>query len=127
MTTATIKPNKIDYIAFDLGRVLVDWNPDYLFESLFSDEERRRFMLETVVTIDWIEEVDRGKPLPQAVKERQELFPDYKDELAEYGERWLETIPELIDGTVKIKQRLEAMGYPLYALSNFGRDTYADA
>ncbi len=119
--------DKIEVIAFDLGRVLVDWNPSYLFSSLIKDKERLAYMLEHVVTMDWIEEVDRGKLLSQAVKERIVLFPSFRRELEEYGRRWVETIPKLIDGTVEIKHRLEEKGYPLYALSNFGRDTYADA
>ena len=119
--------DKIEVIAFDLGRVLVDWNPSYLFSSLIKDKERLAYMLEHVVTMDWIEEVDRGKLLSQAVKERIALFPSFRSELEEYGRRWVETIPKLIDGTVEIKRRLEEKGYPLYALSNFGRDTYADA
>jgi 2-haloacid dehalogenase len=120
-------PSNIDYIAFDLGRVLVDWNPSYLFSSLIKDEQRLAYMLENVVTMDWIEEVDRGKLLSQAVEERIAQFPAFRRELEEYGRRWIETIPNLIDGTVDIKRRLEDKGYPLYALSNFGRDTYADA
>ena len=118
---------EIRYIAFDLGRVIVDWNPDYLFASLFDDQKRRQYMLDAVVTLDWIEEVDRGKPLTQAVAERIELYPEYKDELTEYGKRWLETIPRLIDGSVVLKKRIEDKGYPTYALSNFGKDTYAEA
>lgn len=118
---------EIQYIAFDLGRVIVDWNPDYLFASLFDDRARRQYMLETVVTLDWIEEVDRGKPLHQAVEERKSLYPEYAIELDAYGARWLETIPRLIDGTVDIKNQVEAKGYKTYALSNFGTDTYADA
>jgi len=118
---------KIEYIAFDLGRVLVDWNPSYLFSSLIKDEQRLAYMLEHVVTMDWIEEVDRGKLLSRAVEERIALFPAFRSELEEYGRRWIETIPKLIDGTVAIKRRLEEVGYPLYALSNFGRDTYAEA
>tara|TARA_R110000868_G_scaffold171565_2_gene407243 strand:+ start:15 stop:632 length:618 start_codon:yes stop_codon:yes gene_type:complete len=120
-------PSNIDYIAFDLGRVLVDWDPSYLFSTLISDKPRLAFMLEHIVTMDWIEEVDRGKLLSQAVEERIALFPAFSHELEEYGRRWIETIPNLIEGTVEIKRRLENKGYPLYALSNFGRDTYADA
>ncbi len=118
---------KIEYIAFDLGRVLVDWNPAYLFDRLIDDAARRQYMLEHVVTMDWIEEVDRGKALSRAVAERIIAFPDYTVELMEYGARWMETLPGLIHGTVALKRRLKGRGYPLYALSNFGRDTYADA
>lgn len=117
----------IEYIAFDLGRVIVEWNPAYLFDDLIPDVARRQYMLEHVVTMDWIEEVDRGKTLSQAVEERSALFPDFAEELQEYGARWIETIPHLIDGTLVLKLRLKTAGYPLYALSNFGRDTYEDA
>jgi 2-haloacid dehalogenase len=120
-------PNTIRYIAFDLGRVIVEWNPDYLFSQLIADEARLAYLRAHVVTLDWIEEVDRGKPLTQAVAERIIAYPEFAQELTEYGHRWLETLPHLISGTVMLKKRLEDKGYPIYALSNFGRDTYAQA
>jgi 2-haloacid dehalogenase len=119
--------SSIRYIAFDLGLVIVEWNPDYLFSQLIADETRLAYLHAHVVTLDWIEEVDRGKPLTQAVAERIAAYPEFTQELTEYSQRWLETLPHLIAGTVALKKRLEDKGYPIYALSNFGRDTYAQA
>lgn len=115
-------------IVFDVGKVLLDWNPQYLFDRITPDPKRRSYLLENVITQDWIEETDKGKSIAQAVAERVALFPDYEDEIRAYFDRWHETIPSAIQGTVDILEALLASPhYKVWAITNFGSETWVSA
>ena len=114
-------------IVFDLGKVLLDWNPRYLMEEILPEQDRLDYFMAHVCTLDWIEEVDLGKPLSVAVEERKRLFPDYAEVLDIYGQRWTDTIPKAVDGMVELKQELLDLGYTQYSITNFGTDTFVEA
>lgn len=117
----------IDAVVFDLGKVLLDWNPRYLFSKLIEEEDRLEYFLTHVCTMDWIEKVDLGMPLAEAVDEQIVLHPDFSDILEAYKTRWMETIPRPIAGMVELKNALSENQYPLYSITNFGRDTFEQA
>ena len=66
----------LDTIIFDLGGVLIDWNPKYVFRQIFDTEEEMDFFFENICTHDWNLEQDAGKSLAVATEERVALFPE---------------------------------------------------
>ena len=91
-TTATDTAPTVDAVVFDLGGVLVDWNPRYLYRKIFSTEAEVEDFLGRVCTAEWNQEQDRGRPWAEAVKLLQAQFPQHADEIAAYHLRWPETL-----------------------------------
>ncbi|WP_295639309.1 HAD family phosphatase [Novosphingobium sp.] len=116
---------KIDAVVFDIGRVLVKWSIRDLYAKLIDDPARLDWFLAHVATEQWNFEHDAGKPLAQLVAERTALFPDEAELIAIYPQRWLETVPGPIPGTAALVEALAARGHPLYAITNFGAETWA--
>ncbi len=106
-------------IIFDIGGVLLDWNPRYLYRQIFSEEEEMEFFLQEVCPFSWNLTMDKGKTFAEGVKERQALYPQYAHEIEIYNTRWMEMVPSEIHETVTMLQELQAAGYPTYVLSNF--------
>lgn len=117
------KPSRI---VFDLGNVLLDWSPRYLYSKIFDDEDRLDWFLDNVCTHDWIGELDCGKPFAQGVAERSKLFPQYSAEIAAFDTRWQETLNGEIAGSVRLLEALHDEGAPIYALSNFSAEKYRE-
>lgn len=111
-------------LIFDLGGVLVDWDPRHLMTSVIPDPERREWFLEHVASRDFLHEVDSGRPFPDAAADRARAHPDWADELTAYAERWPETIRGSIPGTEQLLRDLHDAGAPLFALSNWPADTF---
>ena len=111
-------------VTFDLGGVLIDWNPRYLYQKLFDDEaEMERFLAE-VTTQEWNAAQDAGRPWSEAVEVLTAKFPDHRDLIDAYHTRWPEMLGEAIHGTVAILDELRARGVRLYALSNWSTETF---
>jgi len=111
-------------VVFDLGGVLIDWDPRHLYRKLIPDEEEMERFLDDVCTHDWNVRQDAGRSIADAVAERVALFPGHAPLIEAYYERWQEMVPGAIDGTVEILAELKAIGTPLYALTNFSRETF---
>lgn len=116
----------MDTIIFDLGGVLIDWNPNYVFDKIFGDDDqRRKFFFENVCTSDWNERQDAGYPLQQATDEKLAEFPEWETEIRAFYGRWEEMLGEAIDGTVDILRQLKNEGdYRLIALTNWSAETF---
>ena len=69
----------IKNIIFDLGGVLIDWNPDYMYRKIITNDVERKFFLEHICTLDWNEEQDGGRPIEEANNTLIALFPEKKD------------------------------------------------
>jgi 2-haloacid dehalogenase len=111
-------------IIFDLGAVLIDWNPRYLYRKLFDDEvAMERFFTETDL-LRWNARQDEGYPFAQAVRELSTQFPQYESYIRAFHERWEEMMPGAIEPTVEILAELHANEYDLHALSNWSAETY---
>jgi 2-haloacid dehalogenase len=117
--TATVKA-----VVFDLGGVLIDWNPRYLYRKIFGTEEEMEDFLSTVATMDWNDQLDRGEPLADAVAELTAAHPDHADSIAAYIDRWIEMVAGALDETVAVLAELHAGGVPLFALSNWSTETF---
>ncbi len=111
---------------FDVGRVIVQWDMRLLFAKLINDAEELDWFLANVVTEAWHMEHDSGRPIADMVGERIKQFPDYAELIEAYQHRFLETIPARVPGTVKLIERLHARGVPLFAITNFGTDFWAE-
>ncbi|MBM3545882.1 MAG: HAD family phosphatase [Alphaproteobacteria bacterium] len=111
-------------VVFDLGGVLLDWNPRYLYRKLIPDEaECERFLAE-VCHPEWNIAQDGGRSFADAKAEAIARHPDKADLIRAWLPRFAEMIPQAVQGTVDILERLHASGVPLYALTNFSRETF---
>jgi 2-haloacid dehalogenase len=115
----------IDAVVFDLGGVLIDWDPRRLFRKLLADEAAVEEFLATVCTPEWNAEQDRGRPFAEGVAELVERHPAHAAAIAAYHERWPEMLGGEVPGTVALLAELRAAGVPLYALSNWSAETFA--
>jgi 2-haloacid dehalogenase len=112
-------------VVFDLGGVLIDWDPRHLYRSLFAgDEDAMETFLATVCTPDWNRQQDSGRPWSEAIAELIAEHPDQADLISAYWERWPETLGEPIAPTVDILAELRTSGIRLYALSNWSAETF---
>ncbi|MEO8676534.1 MAG: HAD family phosphatase [Casimicrobiaceae bacterium] len=110
---------------FDLGGVLIEWNPRYLYRKLFrGDEAAMERFLETVCTPEWNERQDAGRTFADATRALMPLHADQRDLIEAWSKRFDEMIPGDIDGTVEILTTLRERGVPLYALSNWSAETF---
>ena len=114
-------------VVFDLGGVLIDWNPRYLYRKLIADEATMEDFLARVCTQDWNERQDAGRPFAEGVALLQARHPDKASLIAAYFERWPEMLGGAIPGTVDLLGRLRDRGTPLYALTNWSAETFPHA
>ena len=115
----------INTIIFDLGAVLIDRNPNYLYEKIFTNETERQHFLENVCTPAWNEEQDGGRTLQEATELLVAQLPEHEENIRAYYNRWPEMLRGPISGTVDILQALKASkNYRLFALTNWSAETF---
>lgn len=118
----------VEAIIFDLGGVLIDWNPRYVYRKIFRTEEEMEWFLENVTNLDWNEQQDAGYPIHKATEELVAKHPEWEPEIKAYYERWLEMLGDAIHDTVEIFHRLRQSGrYKLYALTNWSAELFPHA
>lgn len=114
-----------DTIIFDLGGVLIDWNPRYLYDKIFDDAARKDYFLENICTLEWNEEQDAGRPVQEGTELLVARYPDWEEEIRAFYNRWPEMLREPVWGTVEILSRLKTAGrYRLFALTNWSAETF---
>src|SRR6201998_1092789 len=114
-----------DIVVFDLGGVLIEWDPRHLYRKLFAgDDAAMEHFLATVCTHEWNRGQDAGRSFAEGVRLLQAEHPDKADLIAAYGARFDEMIPGAIAGTVDILTELYARGAALYGLTNFSAETF---
>lgn len=114
-------------VVFDIGNVLVRWNPRNLFRKTMNDEARMERFLAAALSMDFVSLTDIAADFSQAVAERARAFPEFARELHLFDERWIETIGGPIEENVTLLRRLKGAGRPVYALSNFATVKFAVA
>jgi 2-haloacid dehalogenase len=111
-------------IVFDLGMVLIQWDPRHVYRKVFADEAKMEWFLANVCNHDWNLAQDGGRSFDDGVIEATARYPEYAVEIAMYRDRWMEMVPGAIDGSVAILEELHAKGVPLYAITNWNSDTF---
>lgn len=112
-------------VIFDLGGVLIDWNPRYVYRTIFNTEEKVEWFLQNICTLDWNEQQDAGYPIAKAVEEKVAEFPEWEKEIRAYYERWTEMLAGPIHGTVELFSRLkENPSLKFYALTNWSAELF---
>jgi 2-haloacid dehalogenase len=111
-------------VVFDLGGVLLDWNPRYLYRKLFDDEQEMERFLSEVCTMEWHHAHDLGIPPEQTVPPLVQAHPEYAEHIRAWPRRSEEMLAGPIDESVEILRALKEAGVPLYALTNMETWTY---
>ena len=125
-----MKPNlNIKNVIFDLGGVLIDWNPDKVYKDVFNNDSEKMIHFYTkICTQDWNENQDAGYPMAKATEERVALFPEYEKEIRMFYGRWDDMLGDQIQGTVDILKKLsDDPKYKVVALTNWSHETFPKA
>jgi len=108
----------VRYLLFDLGHVLLDWEPAKLYRDLIPDDAEREVFLRDICNMAWHTNHDRGVSFADNAAPLIAQYPRYEREILAWGTRWFDMFHGYIEGTPDLIDRLLAKGYPLYALSN---------
>lgn len=112
-------------IIFDLGGVLVDWNPEYVFLNEFKgDRKKMNWFFKNICTNEWNEQQDGGKLIYEATEERIKLFPKYENLIKMYYGKWGNMLKGEINESVEILKKLKEMKFNLIALTNWSAETF---
>ena len=115
----------INTIIFDLGGVLIDWNPRYLYRKIFKTEDEVTWFLENICTSEWNDAQDAGRSFEEATLELIAKHPEWELPIRAWYERWQETIPGPLHETVEILQYFKSnASHRLYALTNWSAQTF---
>lgn len=116
--------NTIDTVVFDLGNVLISFNPRWLYRKLLPDEAAiDRFFAETAFDA-WNAQMDSGLSFAEGIAAQSARFPHYRPLFEAFFERWHEVIGGAIPESLAVFQALRQAGIRTYALSNFSAETY---
>ncbi len=113
-----------DTVIFDLGGVLIDWNPRHLFRNLFDDEQAMEHFLGHVCTPEWHLQHDAGKQFAETRDELRQRYPEHAALIDAFGDRHSEMMAGAIEGSVVLLERLAAANVPLFAITNFPAQMY---
>lgn len=115
----------VDTVVFDLGGVLVDWNPRHLYRKVFNgDEATMEAFLSGICNSAWNEQQDRGRPWAEAIDEAIALHPLHEPHIRAYRERWDEMLGGALEETVHVLNALHRSGVRLLALTNWSAETF---
>lgn len=114
-------------LVFDIGNVLIQWEPERLFSELIPDPAKKADFLQRVLPPEWNMEQDRGRSWAEAEAERIALFPEHTDLIRAFRARWHDMVPGAIEKNVAVLEAARAAGIPCYAITNFASDTLVEA
>ena len=115
---------QIDSVLFDLGNVLIRWDPRSHYRDRFASVEDMEHFLAEVTPPAWNHEMDLGKSFAQAIAERTALYPQHAELLGEWKSRWERMLGDAIDESVTLLADVREAGYRIAALTNWSAETY---
>lgn len=110
-------------VVFDIGNVLLEWNPERFYDRVIGPDRRRVFFAEAGVD-EMNRRVDLGHPFTETIYAHAEATPDWRDEIRMWHDRWIEMASPAIDRSVRLMEALQARGVPVFSLTNFGVESY---
>jgi 2-haloacid dehalogenase len=113
----------VQAVVFDIGNVLIEWQPERFFDSVIG-EQRRRAMFAAIDLHGINDEVDRGGNFHDTIMAAAKANPDWHDEVMMWHDRWIEMAAPAIDHSVRLLRALRGSGVPVFALTNFGIQTF---
>jgi 2-haloacid dehalogenase len=113
-------------VIFDIGNVLIEWQPERYYDRVYG-ADRRRALFAEVDLHGMNERVDRGEPFREVIYETAERYPEWRTEIRDWHDNWIELASPVIDRSVTLLRRLRAKGVPVHCLTNFGVESYAYA
>ncbi|CAM2149856.1 HAD family phosphatase [Pararobbsia alpina] len=114
----------IKVVVFDLGGVVFDWSPEYVYKELIPDDEERKWFLTHVCKMDWVILQDGGQTIEEGTEALVAEFPDHEPLIRSFYARWTEMLRGTLDEGVALFERLEAAGMPLFSLTNWSAQTF---
>lgn len=120
-------PVEIRHIVFDIGKVLIHYDPNIPFKRMIPDDEERQWFFENVCTHDWNVEQDRGRTWLEAEELLLEKFPDKEEHIRAFRKYWHEMVPYPYERSVAHLERFIAEGRDVTLLTNFADDTFDQA
>jgi len=115
----------ISAVVFDVGGVLVDWDPRYLYRSMIPDEAQMELFLAEVCTTQWHAQHDLGVSYQDTIPVLVQAHPEWADEIRAWSERFLEMYGGIFDGTVALLEDLHRRQVRLVASTNWGAESWA--
>lgn len=112
-------------VVFDVGNVLYDWNPRFLYERLIEDDRALDAFLRDVATKEWHFQHDEGRPFAETSAELSAQYPEHAALIAHWGPRFSETIPGMLPGMAELVAEIDSAGVPLFAITNFSGEFWA--
>ncbi len=120
----TPAPGSIEAVVFDIGGVLLDWDPRYLYRKLFDDDDEMERFLEEICTLEWHSAHDLGVPASRSTAELAIAHPEHAELISAWATRSEEMIAGEISEVVQVLAELKRAGLPCYALTNMEAETY---
>lgn len=118
---------EIRHIVFDIGKVLLHYDPSLPFNRLIPDAADRQWFFDNVCTSDWNVEQDRGRTWEEAEGLLLARHPDHAENIRNFRRHWHEMVPHAYDDSVTLMERLIDQGRDVTMLTNFASDTYREA
>lgn len=116
----------IEAVIFDIGNVLIEWQPERFYDSTIG-EARRRALFAEVDLHGMNDRVDLGHDFQGTIYAMADDHPEWREEIRTWHDRWIEMASPAIDQSVRVLRALRANGVPVFALSNFGIGSFAHA
>ena len=111
-------------IVFDIGGVLIDWNPRYAYTKVFDDKQKMEWFLTNICNPEWNTKQDAGRLFAEGTAELVAMHPEYKKEIEFFYNNWTNMFGGAIQGTVDILKQLKAEGYTLYCITNWSAEAF---
>ena len=110
-------------VIFDIGNVLIEWQPERFYDAEIG-EERRRKMFAEVDLHGMNDKVDTGHHFTETIYATAEAYPAWRDEIRMWHDRWIELATPVIEHSVRLMSALQAKNVPVFSLTNFGIQSY---